>query len=98
MTTAKEFFSDEYQLDIYSRILTIEEKGIEFAKMHVAEALKQAGEKVTMNLSYPSPYEDSNEKGLTYANADEISRGGEYGSVEIDKESILTAYYLDNIK
>ena len=71
---------------------------IEFAKMHLTEALKQASEKATMDLSYPSPYEDSNEIGLSYANADEISRGGEYGSVEINKESILTAYNLGLIK
>lgn len=65
---------------------------IEFAEFHVKEALKSASEKVTMNLTYPSPYEDSNESGLTFASADEISRGGEYGSVEVDKESILTSY------
>jgi len=70
----------------------------EFAKLHVEAALKSAAEKVTMELTYPSPYEDSNEQGLTYANADEVSRGGEYGSIEVEKQSILNAYPLENIK
>lgn len=42
--TAKEWFSDEFQLEIYSRKLTQEEKGIEFAKIHVKKALEQSSE------------------------------------------------------
>lgn len=80
--------------DIQSKV---EEKMIEFAKMHVKAALGAASSKARMNLTYPEPYEDSNEQGLTYASADEISRGGEYGSVEIDDESILSAYPENNI-
>lgn len=71
---------------------------IEFARMHVQAALDAASEKATMDLRYPSPYEDANEKGLSYAIAEEVSRGGEYGSVEIDKDSILNAYPLNNVK
>jgi len=100
--TAKEFITvfdresgfelSEYELKVYSK------RVVEFAKLHVEAALKAAAEKVTMELTYPHPYEDSNEQGLTYANADEISRGGEYGSVEVEKYSILNAYPLENIK
>lgn len=71
---------------------------IKFAEYHTQEALKAAASKATMNLSYPEPYEDSNESGLKYADAYEISRGGEYGSVVIDADSILNSYNLDNIK
>lgn len=71
---------------------------IEFAKLHVISALQKASEKATMNLTYPDDYADSNETGLTYADAHEISRGGEYGSVEIDHDSILNAYDLSSIK
>jgi hypothetical protein len=76
---------DEWWMDMMLR----------FAKYHVKEALSK---KATMNLTYPEPYEDSNEIGLTFANADEISRGGEYGSVRIDQDSILNAYPEENIQ
>lgn len=93
--TADEFMINNLEDADYD---SIERALIQFARMKVRDALESAAEKATMNLYYPSPYEDSNEKGLTYANADEISRGGEYGSVEIDKESILNSYNLEDIK
>lgn len=52
---------------------------IEFAKLHVQEALKQASENADMNDDY-------------YNSQQEGSFGG------IDKDSILEAYPLDNIK
>lgn len=73
------------------------EASIEFAKYHVELALKSASENVTMNLEYPEPYQDSNEKELTFTSAEEISRGGEYGHVEVDIDSILNAYPLNQI-
>lgn len=101
--TAEEFFKNslvQTSIDEYGNysIYDIEQAMVEFAKLHVEAALKTASEKGTMNLNYPEPYEDSNEIGLTYAVAEEISRGGEYGAVVIDKDSILNAYPLENIK
>ena len=57
----------------------VEEWMVEFTKMHVTEALKQASEKAIMSLEESSddPYDH-------YA--------------IVDKDSILTAYSLDNIK
>lgn len=71
---------------------------IELAKLHVEAALKEAAEKATMKLEYPDDYAESNETGLTFASADEISRGGEYGAVIIEVDSIINAYPLSNIK
>ena len=56
---------------------SIQRAMIEFAKMHVTEALKSAAEKATANLE-----------------PDYL--GGEWTMV--DKDSILTAYPLTNIK
>jgi len=72
---------------------------VEFANFHVGEALQEASEKATMKLEYPDEaYQESNETGLKFACADDISRGGEYGSVEIEEDSILNAYPLSKIK
>lgn len=54
---------------------TSTEMMIEFAKMHVTEALKQASEKVEVN-----------------------SVSFTHNDYDIDKESILSAYPLENIK
>jgi len=91
MITAQELFD---QMDE----CTSTEMMVVFAKLHVEAALKAAAEKATMKLEYPEPYEYSNETGLTFASADEISRGGEYGSVEVEQDSILNAYPLENIQ
>ena len=52
---------------------------IEFAKMHVTEALKQAYEKADLDFIY-------------------TEYGGNEPDAVINKESILTAYPLQNIK
>lgn len=64
-------------IDINKQKLFIKELMIEFAKLHVQEALKQASEKAKIvDTGVTDSYFDS----------------------AIDKESILTAYNLDNIK
>lgn len=59
----------------------VEEWMIEFAKMHVTEALKQATEKLTMKLR---------------DNVYELHMNDDW--MEIDKNSILNAYDLDNVE
>lgn len=96
--TAEEFIKENLYItkdgieDVHDSLSMVEVVLIDFAKMHVKKALEAAKEKATMNLVYPEPYQDSNETGLTFADAYEISRGGECGLVNIDKNSILNAY------
>jgi hypothetical protein len=54
----------------------VHEKMIEFAKLHVKAALKEASEKATAGHSYPWTHNEP----------------------YVDKDSILNAYSLDNIK
>lgn len=57
----------------HGNLLNPREDLIEFAKLHVTEALKQASEKAEINVL-------------------------DYNNYEVDKESILNAYNLDEIK
>jgi hypothetical protein len=59
----------------------VEEWMIEFAKMHVTEALKQASEKVAMKLRDDVHELDMNDDWMA-----------------VDKNSILTAYNLDDVE
>jgi hypothetical protein len=59
----------------------VEEWMIDFAKMHVTEALKQASEKVTMRLRDDVHELDMNDDWM-----------------EVDKNSILNAYDLDDVE
>src|SRR6478752_1660724 len=59
---------------------------IELAQM---ECLKLASESATMKVEYPDEcYSDSNEYGAKFVNAHDVECGGEYGFVEIEKDSI----------
>ena len=62
----------------------VKEAMIEFAKMHVQEALKQASEK--------------SDADFTYLGDDLKEIGAEYIEVYTIKDSILNAYHLENIK
>ena len=75
MKTAEEFF-DEGNFNNVTDML------IEFAKMHVQEALKQANEKAS----------------VTPVDHEEISEGSFRPIWGVDDESILNAYSLENIK
>ena len=75
MKTAAEFF-DEGNFNNVTDML------IEFAKMHVQEALKQASEKAF----------------VTPIDHEEISEGSFIPIWGVDDESILNAYPLENIK
>ena len=77
MKTATEFF-DEGNFNNVTDML------IEFAKMHVEEALKQASEKADVDF--------------TYLGDDLKEIGAEYIEVYTIKDSILNAYPLDLIK
>lgn len=88
--TAEEWFSDKFQLEIYSRKLTQEEKGIEFAKLHVTEALKQASRNI--NLIQSSSEEINKNNISPFITADDNTVW------IIDKTSILNTYSLEDIK
>lgn len=77
--TAEEFFAlPDYDKSSIPMFSDIHNAMIEFAKLHVQEALKQASEKVKLD------------------DGDYISDG--FYETMIDKESILNAYPLENIK
>ena len=85
MKTAEEFLrnSSVTSSDRYD-FLSKQELMIEFAKMHVQEALKQASEKADADF--------------TYLGDDLKEIGAEYIEVYTIKDSILNAYPLDLIK
>ena len=87
MKTAAEFLIEkEYPLYNESGELGmyyVKEAMIEFAKMHVQEALKQASEKADADF--------------TYLGDDLKEIGAEYIEVYTIKDSILNAYPLENI-
>jgi len=84
--TAEEFLKENYKVKVG---VTIEEVMIEFAKMHVQEALKQASEKAY------EEYIDLNTKEI-FDYTDVMVDDGV--GVNINKDSILNAYPLENIK
>ena len=83
MKTAAEFF-DEGNFNNVTDML------IEFAKMHVQEALKQASEKAYAQGKGSSLTTKSSNFYYTFA--------GNIGKIEMNKDSILNAYPLDLIK
>ena len=68
----------------------VKEAMIEFAKMHVEEALKQASEKAYAQGKGSTLTTKRSNFYYTYA--------GHIGKIEMNKESILNAYPLDLIK
>ena len=86
MKTAEEFLKENYKVKVG---VTIEEVMIEFAKMHVQEALKQVSEKafveyIDLNTDEIFDYTD-------------VIADDDVG-VNVNKDSILNAYSLENIK
>ena len=73
MKTAEEFF-DEGNFNNVTDML------IEFAKMHVQEALKQASVEAEVEHELSNPYDPNSEYQI------------------VNKDSILNAYSLENIK
>ena len=73
MKTAEEFF-DEGNFNNVTDML------IEFAKMHVQEALKQASVEAEVEHELSNPYDPNSEYQI------------------VNKDSILNAYPLENIK
>ena len=87
ISTAEEFMTDAYQIKHYGTILMKPtQSAIEFAKLHVEAALKEISEKA---------FAESSRSNMT-------SRGSltciHLGEVSINKESIINAYPLTNIK
>jgi uncharacterized protein YqfB (UPF0267 family) len=98
--TGKETYDLEYStVSKYDAL----EAMIEFAKLHVEEALKQASEKANLHEDY------YNEENFSINELKELANEGyprkdSFGDiyavdiVSIDKNSILNAYSLENIK
>ena len=86
MKTAEEFLKnfneEENNIDKLYYDSYVKKAMIEFAKMHVQEALKQASEKTF----------------VTPIDHEEISEGSFRPIWGVDDESILNAYSLENIK
>ena len=71
--------------DVLDTKETITNVMIEFAKLHVIEALKQASEKAILII-------------MLKENTDELSMCDDWSYSIVDQISILNAYSLDNIK
>lgn len=87
LPTAEELLRNKYKLEGERGTLRIDQVSmfmIEFAKLHAEEALKEASEKAKQ---IEDPYAYTGNTGSEYP-ADYI----------IDKDSILNAYALENIK
>lgn len=86
MITAQEFINE----NIPETCIVLPEWLIDFAKIHVMEALKQASENVSLKLSSS---EEINDKNISpFITSDDKSIW------IIDKTSILNLYSLDNVE
>ena len=86
--TAEEILNDKVYItqdgieDVHDSLSTVADVMIEFAKLHVEAALKEASEKAT----------------VTPIDHEEISEGSFRSIWGVDDDSILNSYSLDNIK
>ena len=81
--TAEEFLKDKTQFGTYGNMYKREDvskKMIEFARLHVEAALKEASEKAETDYELGNPYDANSRYEI------------------VDKDSILNAYPLENIK
>jgi hypothetical protein len=75
----------------------IEKAMIEFAKLHVEQALKEASEKATWkHESFDTYFGDSRD--FDFIDTDGAGDPSTGHNVFVDKDSILNSYSLDNIK
>ena len=82
MITAEEFIEEKYS-DVPYELKDITDLMVEFAKLHVTEALKEASEKANYGI---------------YKNNDGQEPYHHESNIYVDEDSILNAYPLDNIK
>ncbi len=76
---------------------SIKQAMIEFAKMHVEAALKEASEKVTWKMeSFDTYFGDS--RAFDFIDTDYAGDPSTGHNVLVDKDSILNSYPLSNIK
>ena len=91
-TTAKEFLKTQ-PTNRHGNLLEPEESLIEFAKLHVERALKEASEKAELE------YADGKYDCPNYCEEPFNMTCDELGNCHyIDRDSILNAYPLENIK
>ena len=91
--TAEEFLKEKYKVIVG---VTIEEVMIEFARYHVEKSLEQASKKSKVDL-----YVRKDSKGAKYKLIEDGEEYDLFGTVQmykVNKESILNAYNLENIK
>lgn len=102
MKTAEDFLREgtsTYDLDVIVYNLTsdqIIESMINFAKYHVQESLKEASKKSKVSLFVRPMVKKSKYKKVE--DGEEYDIFGTYQMWKTDKESILNAYQLENIK
>lgn len=99
--TAKEFLLEDYDLSSHSeqgKVWTSDviEKMVEFAKLHVQQALKEASEKAILNGYNYKKSIPENVQNL----GQEVNPDSDDPSfyISTNKDSILSSYPLENIK
>lgn len=95
--TAKEFLISK-RLNGWANHTIVSELMSEFAKYQVELALKEASEKVNYHYLYEYECEDHTPYWGACGNCGSYSNNKVLVGVEIDKDSILNAYDLNNIK
>lgn len=86
LPTAEEFWKQNYDKNDKVFAFGASQVMIEFAKLHVEAALKSASEYASMRIEETN----TSVRYLSYSKGDK--------TLIIDKDSILTAYPLENIK
>ena len=95
MITAEEFFN---KYGGYTREEMLE-RALEFTKLHVKEALKLVMEKAKMDdIDRPEDYNEEDGNGISKILNKNIFACESYYYITLNKESVYTAYPLENIK
>jgi len=96
LPTAEEFFAGEFQSVILKAKCN---KIIEFTKLHVQAALKEASEKANWNCETKDSYfGDTNRGNYDFFDSDGDGDIYQVHFISVNKDSVLTAYPLENIK
>jgi hypothetical protein len=95
--TAREFYQNYIEENNNDSHVDIEEMLIDFAKLHVEAALKEASKKVTWKMeSFNTYFGDS--RAFDFIDTDYAGDPSTGHNVLVDKDSILNSYPLTNIK
>ncbi len=96
LKSSQDPMKDEDRNEVYMT-WQVKEAMIEFAKLHVEQALKEASEKATWkHESFDTYFGDSRD--FDFIDTDGAGDPSTGHNVFVDKDSILNSYSLDNIK